>query len=106
MKLITWESVNAFLAGEPFKKSNMTVEVLGDLRRLKLFGNTIAVRVIGEGVKIYDGGWQTNTTKERLNGLLQELGSPLYIKQKNWKWYIGNRETKEIVDFENGLEVA
>ena len=32
---------------------------------------------------IRDGGWQSNTTKERLNGLPN-----VYINQKDFQWYL------------------
>ena len=38
-----------------------------------------------------DAGWQTNVTKERLNGILMAFGLPT-IYQKNWQWYIGEEK--------------
>ena len=37
---------------------------------------------------ISDAGWQTTTTKSRLNALLQGLGGRASIAQKNFVWYL------------------
>ena len=44
MKKITIESVNAFLNGKKFNKSNMNVEVLPNVTILKYQGNAIAYK--------------------------------------------------------------
>ena len=55
---------------------------------VRLHGNKIAV--VGEDfVQIFDGGWQTTTTKSRLNAILSEHaidGECVY--QKNFKWFV------------------
>ena len=38
-------------------------------------------------LSISNAGWQSNTTKERLNGL-PNVG----IYQKNWQWYLNGNE--------------
>ena len=41
---------------------------------VRLHGNKIAE--VGEGfIRLFDGGWQTNTTKSRLNAILAENGA-------------------------------
>jgi hypothetical protein len=53
-----------------------------------LFGNLIAD--IGDNcIALYDGGWQTNTTKSRLNAILKENGNGTErVFQKNHRWFI------------------
>jgi hypothetical protein len=53
-----------------------------------LHGNKIAV--IGESfVQVFDGGWQSNTTKSRLNAILKEHGiKGECVFQRNFKWFI------------------
>ena len=80
---ITQESVSAFLAGRKFKKGNMSVEVELGYTKLKLHGNTIATIDALGVLSISNAGWQSNTTKERLNGLPN-----VHINQKNWSWYL------------------
>jgi hypothetical protein len=42
MRKITRESVMAFMEAKPFKKDNMTIEVLPNVTIMTLFGNRIA----------------------------------------------------------------
>ena len=87
MRKITIDSVNAFLNRQKFKRQNMEVTSFDDSFYLKLHGNTIAV-LHGDGtLMITDAGWQSNTTKERLNGLPN-----VNIHQKNFVWYLNGEE--------------
>lgn len=87
MRKITIDSVNAFLNRQTFKRQNMEVTSFDNSFYLKLHGNTIAV-LHGDGtLMITDAGWQTNTTKERLNGLPN-----VNIHQKNFVWYLNGEE--------------
>ena len=92
-KKITMDSVHAFIAGKPFRRENMDVEIdHNGTVYLKLFGNIIAFRsYLDDKVYIKNCGWETNTTKERLNYLLYTLGSDLKITQKKFVWYLGDK---------------
>lgn len=87
MRKITRESVSAFLDGRKFNKGNMSVEVESDVTKLKLHGNTIATIDTLGVMSISNGGWSSNTTKERLNGLPN-----VSVHQKNWDWYLNGVE--------------
>jgi len=88
MRKITEQSVNAFLNRTEFKKGNMQVENSDDgWTYLRLFNNCIAILNAKGNLSITDDGWQTNTTKERLNGL-----PGVSIVQKNWKWFLNGKE--------------
>ena len=89
MRRITEQSIKAFANGQNFKKSNMKVRNVNGIRKLYLFDNLIA-EMKGNKLKIYDGGFQSVTTKERLNGLLYEYSLNKFIFQKDFDWYIGN----------------
>ena len=91
-KNITMDSVHAFLSGQEFNRENMAVNANGDVTYLRLHGNTIATRTKDGRVYIDSCGWFTNTTKERLNYLLQLLNSNYRIVQKNWWWYINGKQ--------------
>ena len=80
---ITKESVQAFMDRKKFNKGNMSVEVDTDVTKLKLHGNTIATIDELGVLSISNAGWQSNTTKERLNGL-----PGVHVQQKNWSWYL------------------
>lgn len=85
MRKITQDSVNAFIAGQPFQRDNTSVVIYPGTVELKLHGHTIAFRD-AVGTYVSDQGWQTSTTKERLNGLLRALSKPT-IYQRAHKWY-------------------
>jgi hypothetical protein len=68
MRKITEQAANAFHNGRDFRSGNTQVNCrLGGVE-LTLHGNMIA-KNIGEGLHINLCGWNTNTTRERLNGL-------------------------------------
>ena len=89
MKLITKQSIEAFMDARPFKKSNMEVKVLPYVTILKLHGNRIAFRYNdpNKTLSVTNCGWQTNTTKERLNAI-----PGVRIHQKNWEWYLNGEK--------------
>ena len=84
---ITKNAVRAFLLGENFKQSN--TEVLADCTGvyMYLFDNLIANRV-GNRLQITTAGWNTTTTRERLNGLpnvsVTQRKGQLYLNGKEW----------------------
>ena len=61
---------------------------------VKLHGNTIAK--IDDTLQICDAGWQTVTTKSRLNALLDEFADGCYVFQKNFDWFLGDRDGNTI----------
>lgn len=93
MRKITTEAVNCFLNGKDYDKSNTSVfrDPLGDknLVLMTLHWNNIATyNLKTKELKIRDCGRQSNTTKERLNGILHHFWSWIY--QKNWAWFFSN----------------
>jgi hypothetical protein len=83
---ITIDAVRAFRNGSKFKRSNTEVRIdeNGDYRELRLHNNVISWFHWGS-LYICDGGWQSVTTKERLNGLPN-----VHIVQKDWVWYLND----------------
>tara|TARA_R100000654_G_scaffold74273_1_gene108275 strand:+ start:1117 stop:1374 length:258 start_codon:yes stop_codon:yes gene_type:complete len=64
---------------------------------LKLHDNIIGVLHEDGTLMITNAGWESKTTKERLNGLINEyLGYPNCIgrgiHQKNFVWYLNGKE--------------
>jgi hypothetical protein len=89
MRKITRESVNAFNNDQNFKKGNTEVEVLPNVTIMRLHGNAIAYRHNDpkRTLSITNCGWESNTTKERLNAL-----EGVNIRQKNFIWYLNGKE--------------
>ena len=82
MRKITMEACSAFQRWCNFKKGNTEV-IRYDVRiEMRLHGNLIAYSDI-TGTYISNGGWSSNTTKERLNGL-----SGVHVQQKDFEWYL------------------
>lgn len=78
----------AITAGDNWKSGNTEVQTFNEVAHVWLHGNKIAE--IGEGwIKLMDGGWQSNTTKSRLNAILSEHGLPgERVFQKNFDWFV------------------
>jgi hypothetical protein len=85
-----------------WSKANTVVQTDSDnVSRVFLHGNQIA-EVGDEFVRIFDGGWQSNTTKSRLNAIINEFCCAFTdgVFQKDFAWYI--RDNKVTHDFVNG----
>ena len=65
-----------------------------------------------KAVKLSSCGYTTNTTKSRLNAILDEVKYGCRVFQKNWNWFVSyNNQTQDFVDGmilidANHLEVA
>ena len=94
MRKITKESIKAFYNREPFKKSNMIVENIKGVTKLKLHNNTIAKLDEINELFITTAGWNSVTTRERLNGLSEvKLGTrkgQLYLNNIPWDGKLTN----------------
>lgn len=86
MRKVTQKAVQCFRNNVNFKQGNTKVERLGNETRLYLHNNLIAKRN-PKGLYITNAGWQSNTTKERLNALPN-----VSIHQKNWEWYLNGKK--------------
>ena len=98
-----WQSANTSVHFDP--ETGISV--------VRLHGNKIA-EVSDTDMKIFDGGWQSNTTKSRLNALCSEFciaGEGVF--QKDFAWFvrlfdktITGENTFKVVDFESGFTFA
>jgi len=90
MRQITEKSVKNFLNEDNFNKNNTQVLKNEDTTGFYLHGNLIALNRKGK-IIITNAGWFSNTTKERLNGILQNLGFDK-IYQKNFEWFLAGQK--------------
>lgn len=86
MRKITRLAVDSFLNFENFTMDNTEVIHNGSLvSEMKLHGNTIAVmNNYGNGHPIFtlsDCGWKTNTTAERLEGILSVISTDIHYSK-------------------------
>ena len=52
-----------------------------------------------KAVKLSSCGYQTNTTKSRLNAILDEVKYGCRVFQKNWNWFVSyNDQTQDFMD--------
>ena len=73
-----WQSANTSVHFDP--ETGISV--------VRLHGNKIA-EVSDNDMTIFDGGWQSNTTKSRLNALCTEFCvSGEGVFQKDFAWYV------------------
>lgn len=58
--------------------------------RVEVYLHNNLIAELGDNyITLYDGGWQTNTTKSRLNAILAENGiGNERVFQKNHQWFI------------------
>ena len=106
---------NAIRGRKNFSSGNTTVKtcsffdtegVYGEESKVFLHGNHIATYDhVNKELSLYDGGWQSNTTKSRLNALCYEFATGFGVFQKNWNWYVGDFQNKTIKDFVDGITV-
>ena len=56
-------------------------------------------------LQLFDGGWQSNTTKSRLNALLDEVGGGDRVIQKDFTWYLVSNLDNSRRAFFSGMTV-
>ena len=89
MRKIEALMIQAVKNGRDWKSGNTSVHNSDHGIIVRLHGNKIA-QVDHETHCVYvtDAGWQTTTTKSRLNALLLGLGGRASISQKNFVWQL------------------
>ena len=103
-KNINWQSGNTSVHFDP--ETGVSV--------VRLHGNKIA-EVSDTDMTIFDGGWQTTTTKSRLNALCEEFcikGEGIF--QKDFQWFVRKfvgessvtGKVYNVEDFTNGYVFA
>ena len=90
----------------PFSSSNTTVVQNDRDMDVFLHGNHIATLCkISMDLRIFDGGWRSNTTKSRLNALLDEFGGGDRVIQKDFVWYLVSNLDNSRRAFFSGITV-
>ena len=88
----------------PFSSGNTTVVQHRNEMEVFLHGNHIATLCkISMDLRIFDGGWRSNTTKSRLNPLLEEFADSYKVIQKDFTWYVVDSYDNSRVPFWSGM---
>ena len=88
MRKIETQMCQAIQSNKNWKSGNTEVITNETTSNVYLHGNLIAT-VTDTDMTIFDGGWQSNTTKSRLNALCQEFCiSGEKVFQKDFLWYV------------------
>ena len=108
MRKIEMRMNNALRNQTNFTSGNTAIFTTGNESRVYLHSNLIAT-IYRDGnvveVTLFDGGWQSNTTKSRLNALCYEFATGFGVFQKNWNWFVSDFQGKTVKDFTDGITV-
>ena len=78
----------AITSGKDWQLDNTMVTHQDGVAFVFLHGNNIA-QVGDTFIRLFDGGWQSVTTKSRLNAILAEHGEPGdLVFQKKFEWFV------------------
>ena len=117
MRKIERQMIKAIQDNKDWKSGNTQVITLCNMGSFVSFvylhDNHIAT-VTDDSVRVYDGGWQSNTTKSRLNAICDAFcvtGEGIF--QKNFEWFIhkfvgqaGTSKVYNVEPFVNGYIFA
>ena len=88
-----------------FSSGNTTVRAFRESVDVFLHGNHIAsLDTATHALTLKDGGWQSVTTKSRLNALINEFCDAFTcgVYQKDFTWYVSDRGTTTQFDSSKG----
>ena len=105
MRKIESQMNDAIQNGRNWSSGNTQVVTNQNVSTVYLHGNKIAL-VDDTSLTVFDGGWRSNTTKSRLNALINEFcnGVTDGVFQKDYLWYV--RDNNEVKDFTSGYVFA
>ena len=99
---------NAIAKGVDFKLDNTEVICCSNVSDVFLHGNLIA-RIGETWIELFDGGWQTTTTKSRLNAILEANGcGGERVFQKKGQWWVtinNGRDNFATLPFFSGMRL-
>ena len=103
MRKIEKQMNSAIVDGRNWSKDNTRVEVAKDGTFVYLHGHNIATIFNNGDIRLSSCGWETVTTKSRLNAILDCFVHNIGIYQKDWVWYITGRDFD--VPFYDGYQI-
>jgi len=104
MRKIETKMNDAIAEHKDLRTGNTQVVTYSDCSDVYLHGNLIA-RIGETWIELFDGGWQSNTTKSRLNAILGAFGCPgEYVFSKNFQWFVNYNGAP--IPFFSGMRLA
>ena len=107
MRKIEQQMIQAVANNKSWTNANTSVTYCPetDESRVYLHGNHIAT-VGDDFLQVFDGGWQTNTTKSRLNALINRFCNAVTdgVYQRQHVWYLMDNKVER--EFESGYIFA
>jgi hypothetical protein len=113
MRKIEQQMIAAIQGNKNWKLKNTEVVTMDGVSFVYLHGNKIAM-VDDTSMTVFDGGWQSVTTKSRLNALCDAFciaGEGIF--QKDFAWYVrkfvgqaGQSKVFNVEDFHSGYVFA
>lgn len=100
MRVIERKMLDAIRTGKSWTLDNTRVNVIpvDDSRITEVYLHNKLIAEIGTSrITLWNRGWNTPTTKSRLNAILQGIGSDMRIYQANYIWYITDYRNRESV---------
>jgi hypothetical protein len=85
-----------------WKKDNTEVINIEGVSFVYLYNNLIAM-IADTWLELFDAGYQTHTTKSRLNAILRAHGNGEYVYQKKGEWFLNYSGSS--IPFFNGMRL-
>lgn len=104
MRKIELQMCKAIKESKDLKVANTEVVSCTNVSDVYLHGHLIA-RIGETWIELFDGGYQTKTTKSRLNAILKEFGMDgECVFQKNFNWFVQYNGSP--IPFFSGMRLA
>lgn len=104
MRKIESLMISAIQNSNDFKLDNTEVIACSNVSDVYLHGNLIA-RIGETWMELFDGGYQSKTTKSRLNAILSACGLPgEYVFQQKGQWFVNYNGSP--IPFFSGMRLA
>jgi D-mannonate dehydratase len=110
MRKIEQQMNNAIANNSNWQSGNTSVHFNEEdqVSVVRLHGNKIA-EVGDTFIRLFDGGWQSNTTKSRLNAILQEhgeVGDKVFAKNFDWFVQMNTVQGLSVVPFFTSMRLG
>lgn len=87
-------------AGKPLENNTRLVKLENGDYAIRLHWTNVVVIHADGTYTINSGGYETATTKDRINGY-----SPARVFQKDFCWYVANPDYNRFVNYHDGIRV-